>query len=237
MKRYLAEAGVASYLADLPEHVGLAGLKSHKVCGVFGKRNVEVFVSLKEPPDKVFVNWPATPEGVVAFTKMYGLLDPNGKYYGASGGEAFSFRVATWLETQKYFQEYWDWNSEWGKWDVVRCELETELMPSQLMGIGDNHEGMTVNYLSGLGPKPYISLAATTLWQYFCALLMFYSVGELRFCQNPDCPAPRFIARRRDQVSCSSDCAGLVAKRRWWARHGEQWRQRRKRDKLIGERH
>src|SRR6266436_2764638 len=107
MKTYLAEAGVAAYLADLPEDAELAGLKNHKVCGVFGKGNVRVFASLKEPPHKVFVNWPATPDGVLAFTKMYGLLDPKGKYYGAVGGEAFAFRVASWLEAQKYFQEYW----------------------------------------------------------------------------------------------------------------------------------
>jgi hypothetical protein len=237
MNRYLAEAGIAAYLADLPEHAELTGLKSHKVCGVLGKRNVQVFASLKEPPHRVFVNWPSTPESVLAFTKMYGLLDPKGKYSTAIGGDAFSFRVKSWVEAQKYYQQYWDWNSDFGNWDVVRCDLESELMPSFMIGTGDNHEGMMVNYLAGLGPKPYISLAATTLWQYFCALLIFYSVGDLRFCQNPDCPAPRFIARRRDQVFCSSDCAGLVAKRRWWARHGEQWRQRRRQDQLRGEKH
>ena len=235
MKRYLAEAGIEPYLAHLPDHAELIGQKSLQVCGVLGKELTDVSATLKEPPHKVFVNWPASSEGVLAFTKVYGLLDPKGKYCAAIGGEPFSFRVASWVEAQKYFQEYWDWNSDRGKWDVVRHDLETELMPSQIIGTGDNHEGMMVNYLSGLGPKPFISLAATTLWQYLCASLMFYSVGELRFCQNPDCPAPRFIARRRGQVFCSNDCAGLIAKRRWWARHGEQWRQRRKQDKLRGE--
>jgi hypothetical protein len=234
MKRYLAEAGVAAYLACLPEHADLKGLKSQKICGVLGSELTQVFASLKEPPHKVFVNWPSTPEGVLSFTNRFGMLDPKGKYSVVTGGEAFSFTVGSWVESQKYFRQYWDWNSEHGDWDVVRLDLERELMPSQVIGTGDNHEGITVNYLAGLGPKPYISLAASTLWQYFCALLIFYSVGDLRTCQNPDCPAPRFIARRKNQIFCCSDCAGLVAKRRWWAKHGEQWRQRRTLDKLRG---
>ena len=237
MKRYLAEAGIAGHLAHLPERAELRGRKGHEVCGLFGQELKEVFTSLKEPPHRVFVNWSPTPEGVLEFTKMYGLLDPKGKYCAAIGSEAFSFRVASWVEAQNYYREYWDWNSHGGKWDVVRTDLERELMPSQIKGTGDRHEGIMVNYLSGLGPKPYISLAATTLWQYLCALLIFHSNGDLRRCQNPDCPAPRFIARRKNQIYCSSDCSGLVAKRRWWARHGEQWRQRRIKDKVRGARH
>jgi hypothetical protein len=233
MKRYLAEAGIAAHLAYLPEHAELRGRRSHEVCGVLGKEYKDVFASLKEPPHKVFVNWSPTPEGVLAFTRLYGLLDPNGKYYWEDPPDhKFSFRVASWLEYQKYFQGYWDGNSDGANWDVVRTSLETDLMPSQVIGIGDRHQGIIVNYLSGLGPRPYISLAATTLWQYLCALLIFHSVGDLRHCENPDCPAPRFIARRKDQIFCSGDCAGLVAKRRWWAKHGEEWRKRRKQNKL-----
>jgi hypothetical protein len=234
MRRYLAEAGIAAHLAQLPEQAALRGRKKHEVCGVFGKEDKEVFATLKEPPHKIFVNWSSTPEGVLAFTKMYGLLDPKGKYCAAIGNEAFSFRVASWLDAQKYYREYWDWNSDWGKWDIVRTDLERELMPSMIIGTGDHHEGIVVNYLSGLGPKPYISLAATTLWQYLCVQLIFHSAGDLRHCQNSNCPAPRFIARRKNQIYCSSDCSGLVAKRRWWARHGEQWRQSRTQNNLTG---
>jgi hypothetical protein len=237
MTRYLAGAGLANHLALKPEQAELRGRQSHEVCGVLGNELGHVFAALKEPPHKVFVNWSPTPEGVLAFTKLYGLLDPKGKYYWEDPPDnKFSFRVSSWLESQKHFQEYWDWNSDGGNWDCVRTDLERELMPSQIIGTGDHHEGIVVNYLSGLGPKPYISLAATTLWQYLCAQLIFHSVGDLRHCQNRDCPAPRFIAGRKDQVYCSSDCSGLVAKRRWWAKHGDQWRQRRKQTNIGGAR-
>ena len=48
-----------------------------------------------------------------------------------------------------------------------------------------------------------------------------------RYCDNPDCPAPFFIASRTSQKYCSRDCAEPAqreCKRRWWARHGTQRR-------------
>ncbi len=41
-----------------------------------------------------------------------------------------------------------------------------------------------------------------------------------KHCQNPECPAPYFIAAKRWQKYCSEECAGPAlreSKRRWWA--------------------
>jgi hypothetical protein len=49
----------------------------------------------------------------------------------------------------------------------------------------------------------------------------------LRYCANPDCAAPYFIAAKRDQKYCHTECARPTqreSKRRWWAKNGKQWR-------------
>jgi hypothetical protein len=265
MFRYLAEAVLEHHLALLPSHVELSGRKNQRIVGVLGIDRVD-FASLHEPPHKIFVNWSTTPEGVLTFTQKYGLLDPTGKYAewklnlikrdpkateAAKFADArsfitssvhtrndFSFTVASWAEIQNYFRQYWDWNANGGDWDVVRHDLTTELMTSVVVGAPELcHLGIEVTDLWSLGPKPSVVLTANTLWQYLCTLLVFHKVGDLRKCQNPDCPAPRFIARRKDQVYCCNDCAALLAKRRWWKKHGEEWRRSRTRKKLKGVKH
>ncbi len=64
------------------------------------------------------------------------------------------------------------------------------------------------------------------------ALYLLVSKSRLaKVCENPDCPAPYFIARKVVQRYCSDGCAGLFQrdwKRRWWAEHGHEWRAKRK---------
>jgi DNA-binding transcriptional regulator GbsR (MarR family) len=52
----------------------------------------------------------------------------------------------------------------------------------------------------------------------------------LKYCQNPGCREPYFIAERVSQNVCSVACAKPIqreAKRRWWQEHGEEWRRKR----------
>lgn len=49
----------------------------------------------------------------------------------------------------------------------------------------------------------------------------------LRFCCNPDCDAPYFIANKRSQKYCHTECsrpAQRKSKREWWATTGRQRR-------------
>jgi hypothetical protein len=52
---------------------------------------------------------------------------------------------------------------------------------------------------------------------------------RLRYCENPTCPAPHFIAKRRTEKYCSEVCANVgqqEQKRRWWQENGPEWRKR-----------
>ena len=54
---------------------------------------------------------------------------------------------------------------------------------------------------------------------------------RMRYCLNPACVAPYFIARRRSQKYCSDACSAprqREYKRLWWSAHGEEWRRERK---------
>lgn len=56
------------------------------------------------------------------------------------------------------------------------------------------------------------------------------SADTARYCANPECPAPYFFAKRRNQRYCSEICAAPAQrelKRKWWAEHGEEWRKAR----------
>jgi hypothetical protein len=62
-------------------------------------------------------------------------------------------------------------------------------------------------------------------------LRALHIVEQMRYCTNPTCPTPYFIAKKRRQKYCSEDCA-LPAqrefKRAWWDAHGDAWRKARK---------
>jgi hypothetical protein len=52
-----------------------------------------------------------------------------------------------------------------------------------------------------------------------------------RYCQNAECPAPYFFAKKSSQRYCSEDCAQTAereTKRKWWTENGPAWRKKRK---------
>jgi hypothetical protein len=56
---------------------------------------------------------------------------------------------------------------------------------------------------------------------------LFRRSALAKFCANPDCPAPYFIAGRTTQQYCSEKCSGVLQrtqKLRWWKEHGSEWR-------------
>jgi len=67
-------------------------------------------------------------------------------------------------------------------------------------------------------------------------LHLFKSADRALVCGNPECPAPLFFRSRtkRRQRYCSPKCSGFgqrEAKRKWWADHGQQWRENQKNEK------
>jgi hypothetical protein len=66
----------------------------------------------------------------------------------------------------------------------------------------------------------------------FCLALIraFHALDRMRYCLNPECPAPYFFAKKRRQRYCTEECAGAgqrELKRAWWAEHGDAWRKAR----------
>jgi hypothetical protein len=63
-------------------------------------------------------------------------------------------------------------------------------------------------------------------------LVMLYAVKHahlLRYCANPTCKEPYFVARRGSQIYCSSPCAKPAqkeAKLKWWNEHGAKRREK-----------
>lgn len=54
-------------------------------------------------------------------------------------------------------------------------------------------------------------------------------VHLLRYCANPECKEPFFVARRGSQIYCSSPCAKPAqteAKLKWWREHGAKARKK-----------
>jgi hypothetical protein len=83
---------------------------------------------------------------------------------------------------------------------------------------------MTASFISISGPPPPSPFQQSVLY-------LFKRATKTRGCSNPDCPSPYFFAQRSTQKYCSEDCALPFQrdyKRRWWRKHGSDWRRRRK---------
>lgn len=54
---------------------------------------------------------------------------------------------------------------------------------------------------------------------------------RLAACQNPDCPARYFLAKRNDQKYCGGECTAYAQRQYasgWWNREGKEWRARKR---------
>lgn len=84
--------------------------------------------------------------------------------------------------------------------------------------------------------EDYWAVEAASQVDAFVLVLLraLHVFDRMRYCPNPECPAPYFIAIRRSQKYCSDACA-LPAqrefKRKWWQEHGSTWRKKRARTK------
>jgi hypothetical protein len=195
--------------------------------------------SLREPIHKLFVNWRPDLGGIIEFTRKFGVLDLRWfLMHDEIQEDYFDIEITEWRTKQTELQKWWDMNGR--KDPGVLSEVKTRL------GIDstDNLEHYTLAKLDKDHRNPKLrpfevdldyqaqvltaKIQVPDLYRYMCFLIMFERLGSLRRCQNPDCGSPRFIAGRSDQIFCTTDCAELIAKRRWWAEHGNVWRKQRK---------
>jgi hypothetical protein len=240
------------YLATLPKLVGPSVMPRRKsdpspappvtvISGDLSKEKRDLSL-LGEPIHKLFVNWRPDLEGLVEFTKKFGVLELRCFLMDDEIQEDhFNIEIAEWRTKQEELQKWWDMNGR--KDPGVLSEVKKRLgidPPSSpehytLAKLQQDHRNPRL--------KPFEldwdyqarvligKIQVPDLYHYMCFLLMFQKLGSLRRCQNPDCAAPRFIAGRTDQIFCTTDCAALIAKRRWWAEHGNSWRKKNKKTK------
>lgn len=239
MHRYLATLPLKPYLAPTLKDVRLRTVRPsvavNSIEGVIGGKTRNL-ARLKKPIHLQFANWLSTPGGVLSFTRQYGPLQ--GQYVP---GERFELYVSKWRTQQGNFRAFWQWNSRKDKWDVLVTALRDQLKyVSGALTTGDTGDlefwpsEPSIDFALGRHRTNLaLTLAASDLWQYILLLFIQEPLGMLRLCNRNDCEEPHYIARRRDQKFCSKYCAGLVAQRRWWKAHGEEWRRKWKRKKKL----
>jgi hypothetical protein len=89
--------------------------------------------------------------------------------------------------------------------------------------------GGLVIMMCEIQPDIYAPLALLAYCAHLC-------INRMRVCDNGDCPAPYFVAGRRDQRFCSAACAAptkRAAKLRSWRKHKYEWPSQTKRAKRV----
>jgi len=205
-----------------------------------GKRTLDVS-RLREPIHFTYANWRPTPDGIAEFTKKFGSLSENP--YAKTGEEELD--ISSWVKDQHIFRTWWRFGpgsplplseKERQRREIVRQWREehgfgTVKGPETLL---ENVclEGVTLK-LSSEKQGVAIEVVAPDLSTYMTLLLLRENPRMLRVCGNEHAGAsyctPYFVAHRRDQGFCCKECSQAIATRRWWALHGNEWRQNRQR--------
>jgi hypothetical protein len=251
--KFPAYFSVGSYLAFVPERVGLGSnlmprAKNDRsplpeptsVDGEIGGERRDLS-AIKEPIHQLFVNWPSDPSGIVKFTQKYGPIDVK-SLSRRSGELSFSFSFDSWRSMQLALQRLWDLN---GRRDAkVVCGFHFLPAPDPpkphpdfsietlTPAIEVRSEVQWIYRRDVLGAE----VCASSLYRHMYFLIMFEKLGSLRVCKNPGCVTPRFRALRKDKIYCCTDCAELIAKRRWWEENGNEWRRNRQKVKSKSKR-
>ena len=116
----------------------------------------------------------------------------------------------------------------WREPDLRRREWLTYRLREHLMAKADSRFIQAAGVISG--PEVIDRLPPPSPFEQ-AIMQLLKSADRARYCANPDCPAPYFLAKRRSQKYCSDICA-LPAqrefKRRWWDEHGKARRKARR---------
>ena len=123
--------------------------------------------------------------------------------FGADSGGIKDF---LWFKAQPLIQEVWrDSAAQIKEWGFMR--LAAIYMTE------------CANRIEPVGPDGFLMVLLHALKH----------VHLLRYCANPECKEPYFVARRGSQIYCSSPCAEPAqreAKSKWWREHGDARRKK-----------
>lgn len=123
--------------------------------------------------------------------------------------------------------------------DPIQLQLQPQLRGAWKESVPGWKEAGLMMMAGGYMQMSAQSVAFTGVPDKFLMVLLYAlkHVHLLRYCANPDCKEPYFVARRASQVFCSGPCAKPAqreAKRKWWNEHGEAARRKRLQKKRRG---
>jgi len=189
--------------------------------GALGGNAVQIFLH----PDRViedFANTSGSPEGILRFTRRYGVLNKEDVDLPALmqskhlTGHSFLIECNQWFKCQALFRAEWERKGKSND-ELARLAAE-QINPKSLFERGIQAFVMP-NKDGGLQVELRPDDLLGALWLAFVG-----HSGRTRKCENPTCLAPYFLASRRDQKFCNERCSRLVANRKWWAEKGVDWR-------------
>ena len=189
--------------------------------------------ALREPIHKVFASWMPNPEDILVFTKRYGVLWSDESCLGQKTlarqrgtglrireERQFIFSPERWRDAQQTFQRWWR--------EPLSGKHVEEMKSVLVYEPYSDRPPARLELSTGRKGKSVVELTAPDLWHYMVLLLLSERAEMIRVCRNEKCSAPYYIAQRKDQQYCTSDCSQAVATRRWWTLHGNEWRRKRK---------
>jgi hypothetical protein len=229
--------------------------ESWLIGGKLGKVSKDVGRMLP-PIHTKFANWGSSPQEIERFTRLFGVLwDCDSNNYKPDYD--FGLETSEWKKDQKRFRDWWRYRlgakppmtlSARGA-ELKRTEQEARQLQRAMRGLqpiedvqqsflDDLKKILEFDPLSPEAPVPSLAysmdskgikveIVAPDLWTYMILRLLTEKPAMLRVCQNKTCSNPYFVATRKDQKFCCSDCSQLVASRRWWASQGSDRRRKR----------
>jgi hypothetical protein len=194
--------------------VSSAQLEGDRVIGLIKEPLPEFHCSQNSFLSAEFANYPRNPEGVLRFTRQYGILEAP-----PSSDERFSFQIDDWRKKQNLIRHDWEVSLYFsGKWGLAQHgELKQQSLRVERGEEWILREGKLEYKVSSLFRLIHLEFVSIPL-------------ARVRKCKHAGCKNPYFVARHLGQQYCSEVCARWAQrewKKEWWEKNGARWRNKR----------
>jgi hypothetical protein len=182
MGSHYAVTGAIRYYIPPPRRVALQGALLAAAGAPASRRDVDYLFRWKEPPHVELANLRDDSESALRFTRIYGALSSDYK-----GEQGITIPVIQVLTFRDCLRGAWS-----GEYESLSLILD---------------EAKIVTRMSPAG----MDLVPADLWTLIRVIFArdFWD-KRAKKCENPDCPAPYFLAVRKGQKFCSQKCAVLI---------------------------
>lgn len=226
---------VLRFVGRLPKKVQISG---RHLIGTLGPKHADVR-RWQEPPHRVFANLPRL--DIVKSGNLGLLDDPRRELRRDAAGRLLPELVelrAMEAFVRKYgvFREGDDIHETEDHFDVDAADFTDAQDNLRKAWAGDSGAigGIEVQVEYALEAPPSVKaggveLATDSLRSLICILfLLDRAEGKTAVCANPECPAPYFLRKRKDQKFCERGQCTVYAQRLyalgWWKRKGYELR-------------